>query len=245
MRNHFLRASGVPSSGSSIITDNLVLHLDADNNSSYSGSGTTWSDLSGNSHDATLVNSPTFNNSGYFTFDSVNEYATISDHNDFLMGTGSFSEESWHKMTANETYWQGPLQRGNDSSWGGLWIYDNKPYPYHYSATGSAITDGDISTALGFDWVHHVAVTTNTGSSVQVKTYKNNTLIGTENVTVSNWQPAETSVSSPSNNVNIGGGNGSYPYKGDIAIIRIYKGKALTSSEITTNWNAEKARFGH
>ena len=30
-----------------------------------------------------------------------------------------------------------------------------------------------------------------------------------------------------------------------LGIYRAYKGKALTSSEVTTNWNDQKSRFGH
>ena len=41
--------------GGGIVTNNLVLHLDAGNSSSYSGSGTTWTDLSGQSNNGTLV----------------------------------------------------------------------------------------------------------------------------------------------------------------------------------------------
>ena len=40
----------------SILTDNLVLNLDAGDSNSYSGSGTTWTDLSGNGNNGTLVN---------------------------------------------------------------------------------------------------------------------------------------------------------------------------------------------
>ncbi len=52
------------------INDNL-LYLDPGNSASYSGSGTTWTDLSGNNNTATLVGSPTFTSAGagsYFTF---------------------------------------------------------------------------------------------------------------------------------------------------------------------------------
>ena len=45
--------------GTSIITDGLILHLDAGNTDSYSGSGNTWSDISGNNNHGTL-NGPTF-----------------------------------------------------------------------------------------------------------------------------------------------------------------------------------------
>ena len=40
----------------SIVRDGLVLHLDAANKKSYPGSGTVWSDLSGNDRNGTLLN---------------------------------------------------------------------------------------------------------------------------------------------------------------------------------------------
>ena len=36
-----------------------------------------------------------------------------------------------------------------------------------------------------------------------------------------------------------------YPFEGDIAIVRIYNGRALSASEVTQNYNAEKARYGY
>jgi hypothetical protein len=59
-----------------IVTSGLVLALDAANVKSYPGSGTTWTDLSGYRHNATLFNSPTYAN-GRLTFDGVSTYATI------------------------------------------------------------------------------------------------------------------------------------------------------------------------
>lgn len=53
-----------------IVTSGLILHLDAGNPSSYPGSGTTWTDLSGNGKHATLYNSPTYSasNGGILVF---------------------------------------------------------------------------------------------------------------------------------------------------------------------------------
>jgi hypothetical protein len=61
-----------------VITSNLVLNLDANNASSYPGSGTTWYDISGNSNDFTFANyggginpsyvAPTPGTPGYFVF---------------------------------------------------------------------------------------------------------------------------------------------------------------------------------
>jgi hypothetical protein len=58
-----------------IVSDGLILHLDAGNKNSYIGTGNVWSDISGSNAHATLLNSPTWNSSGYFTFDGINQGA--------------------------------------------------------------------------------------------------------------------------------------------------------------------------
>ena len=64
----------------SIVRDGLVLHLDAANVKSYPGSGTTWSDVSGQGNNGTLVNgaSITSNNFGTINIDGVNDYVDLS-----------------------------------------------------------------------------------------------------------------------------------------------------------------------
>lgn len=62
-----------------LVRDNLMLYLDAQLNSSYPGTGTSWYDLSGNGYDFTLVNSPTFgtyNGAQAFNFGGASDYAT-------------------------------------------------------------------------------------------------------------------------------------------------------------------------
>ena len=61
---------------SRIVTDGLALCLDAANSKSYPGSGSTWTDLSGNGNNATLTNGPTYSsaNGGSIVFDGVNDY---------------------------------------------------------------------------------------------------------------------------------------------------------------------------
>ena len=63
----------------SIVTDGLVLCLDAGNPKSYPGSGTTWTDLSGNGNNGTLVNGVGYDsdNGGSLSFDGVNDYVTL------------------------------------------------------------------------------------------------------------------------------------------------------------------------
>ena len=64
---------------SKIITDGLVLCLDAANPKSYPGSGTTWYDLSGNGHNSTLINGPTYNstNKGVIVLAGDNDYINV------------------------------------------------------------------------------------------------------------------------------------------------------------------------
>jgi len=59
-----------------IVTSGLVVALDAINTKSYPGSGTTWSDMSGNSNTATLVNGPAFA-ANTIQLDGTNDTVTI------------------------------------------------------------------------------------------------------------------------------------------------------------------------
>jgi len=70
----FNRGGGGGSSG--IVTDGLILNLDSTDALSYPGSGTTWSDLSPEGNDFTLVNGPTFDSEkgGCIVTDGVNDY---------------------------------------------------------------------------------------------------------------------------------------------------------------------------
>jgi hypothetical protein len=52
--------------GPKIVTDGLILALDAASPRSYPGTGTTWYDLSGQGNNGTLVNGPTFSSANSF-----------------------------------------------------------------------------------------------------------------------------------------------------------------------------------
>lgn len=71
-----------------IVTNGLVLYLDAANTRSYAGSGTVWNDLSRSGNNGTLVNGPTFNsgNGGSIVFDGTNDFVSVSD-NSTINGT--------------------------------------------------------------------------------------------------------------------------------------------------------------
>ena len=78
------------------VTDGLVLALDAANSKSYPGSGTTWTDLSGNSNTGTLTNAPTYSsaNGGSIVFDGVDDYVT-APNTSLIHRTSNWSYSCW------------------------------------------------------------------------------------------------------------------------------------------------------
>jgi hypothetical protein len=84
-----------------IVTDGLVLHLDAGNRRSYPGSGTTWTDLSGAGNNGTLTNGPTFNgdNAGSIVFDGVNDYTTLPTNFFTYPTLTTFTISLWFKSS--------------------------------------------------------------------------------------------------------------------------------------------------
>jgi len=76
------------SRGPKLVTNGLVFCVDAADKNSYIGSGTTWTDVSGNAYNGTLTNGPTFNgsNGGGIVFDGVDDYADLWYH---LVATGA------------------------------------------------------------------------------------------------------------------------------------------------------------
>jgi hypothetical protein len=76
----------------SIITDGLVLYLDAANPRSYPGAGTTWTDLSGNGNNSTLINGVGYNsgNGGFLSFNGADQYADLGITSTYFP-TGSIS----------------------------------------------------------------------------------------------------------------------------------------------------------
>lgn len=93
------------------MTDGLVLWLDAANPRSYPGSGTVWSDMSGNNNTGTLTNGPTFSSAslGSITFDGTNDYTLFGNILNFTTEPFSFSYwVNFNTLTTNLVN-QGPI----------------------------------------------------------------------------------------------------------------------------------------
>ena len=219
------------------ISAGLVFHLDAGNTASYSGSGSTWNDLAGSGLTTTLFNSPTYSsdNGGYLSFDpSSSQYGKTSAS---LSELTRWTVEIWH-------YYSATNGSGNPCILSEVW--SNTPINF---TIGSAAFGGNTTlqaayfnsiwyyTAANYSlpsvgWYHIVG----TYDGTTIKLYINNVSTRT--------QASAGTVGSSGLGIHImrRWDTGNY-WGGRISIVRIYS-RALTSTEITTNYDASKARFG-
>ena len=105
----------------SLVLSGLTLCLDAANTKSYVGSGTTWTDLSGNSNTGTLTNGPTYSsaNGGSIVFDGTNDYATISFNSVFNVTSNPFTVIVWNKKNTSSNGYNGLItaDAAGDDTW--------------------------------------------------------------------------------------------------------------------------------
>ena len=68
--------------GGRIVTDGLILSLDASDQNSYISGSITWTDLSENRNSGALTNGPTYSsdNGGSIVFDGADDYVSISQN---------------------------------------------------------------------------------------------------------------------------------------------------------------------
>lgn len=218
-----------------ISTNGLLLALDAGNVKSYPGSGTTWYDLSGNGRNATLVNSPSFSG-GIFTFDGVNQYASIA--NNIQFGSISFTIEMVLKVpnTAYEALF----------SWNGdSFNTDAKGLGARYRSPGNNI-EYALNDGTG------VATRLQTNPS-PLYTFMNLTFVHNFNGVISSYINGAFSASTDYTS----SGNVSFADTYDLLLARdandyanillsqfkVYN-RALSAAEVKQNFNAMRGRYG-
>jgi hypothetical protein len=119
-----------------IYTEGLILYLDAGNPNSYSGSGTTFTDLSGRGNNHTIVNSPTFSG-GKFTFNNTSMGFTKSSA---LTGvTSTCSVVMWYKSNNDTELWV----RGNQNN--GTYLSASSGNAYYHSNVGTPTNYVDLN----------------------------------------------------------------------------------------------------
>ena len=84
--------------GPRVVTDGLVLALDAADRNSYSGSGTSWTDLTGRGNNGTLANGPTYSsdNRGSLVFDGTDDEITTTN---LITNPAIFTICCWFRTT--------------------------------------------------------------------------------------------------------------------------------------------------
>jgi len=204
-----------------IVTNGLILALNAADKNSYPGSGTTWRDLSGNNYAGSLVNSPTFSstNGGNITFNGTNQY-TSTTYSQPAYGTStSFTWNVWFNPGAAGNLDSPIIGNRTGATWTKLTKNAFEYYPLI------------MTHSLTLNLWQNVCIVKN---GTNFTYYKNNIVITTNSST-------QTMASNP---FFVGGDNGFSEYfGGSIANVQVYD-RALSATEILQNYNALKSRFG-
>ena len=221
--------------GPNIITDGLVLALDAANTKSYVSGSTTWLDISGNNRNEALINTSfTSNNNGSVTFNGTNSSGSYKSNP--ITGNSAFTLSGWLDVKTHPSTFGLAVSIGNATN-------DNAAYiGYVQTAqSGSSTSIGGgfygrnfgSGVAANTGW-HNVVLTYAGGVSATTTLYVD----GTSRVT-GNQNPNLSSTV-----INVGAANtgSAYWYSGSIANVQIYN-RALSSDEVSQNYNALKTRF--
>jgi hypothetical protein len=209
-----------------IVTNGLVLALDAANPKSYISGSTTWNDLSGNNNNGTLTNGPTFSsaNGGSIVFDGVNDYVNVPS----ITWTPTAFTVNW--FTFGNTR-EGYIQViGASNAWGA--------FQFHTETQGSIYVGIDVGTRLTPGPIPNNTYVINVyqnftftyGSGIG-SFFKNGILIASKSMTTpAAWTGFDI------------GANGGNTINGLIPLTQIYN-RALSSTEVLQNYNAQKSRF--
>jgi hypothetical protein len=220
---------GVRTISSGIVTDGLVLWLDAGIAPSYAGSGTTWTDISGNRNNGTLTNGPTYNssNGGSIVFDG---------NNDFIETTYTPGNISSQTMSCwiNKINLQYSFILAKNNLYYGFEIY---PTTIYINITNDQFASVSYNTN-GWQNIVFTYDGNQTGNSNRLKIYFNGNI---QTATFTGVIPSSVNVTDV---IQIGRRWWAIAFsQGSIAQLSIYN-RALTAAEVLQNFNAQKARFG-
>jgi hypothetical protein len=220
--------------GKSIVTDGLVFYVDAANENSYPGTGTTWSDLVGG-NDGTTTNSPTYSssNGGYFEFDGTNQDVDLGNGDDFNVNT-TITIDAWVNWSGNNAFDFTPVI-DRQTSGSNTWFFGfNGSSRLHFGSNGGNIQSTNTTWTEGV-W-YHVAGTYNS-TGLTGKLYIDGV---SDTLSVDNY---DAMGATSGRNVRIAGSNSqSRFFNGKIASVKFYN-RVLSDAEVLQNYNALKSRF--
>jgi hypothetical protein len=216
-----------------IVTDGLVLYLDAANTKSYPTTGTTWNDLSGAISGGTLINGPTFNssNGGSIVFDGVDDYASVPYTTNFDATVNGITLNTWVYNNNSSGGWKAVIQRnrnGTQAAVYGIWRSTSNGWQFRLGGGGVDSTINITNATTGI-WVN----LTLTYNKTTLIAYINGVNVGTN---------TPIGYVNDTQNLLIGDASVSEYFKGGIASTQIYN-RALSQAEILQNYNATKQRY--
>jgi hypothetical protein len=209
---------------------NLVLRLDPDNATSYSGSGTTWTDLAAPAQNLTLYGSPTYTSGtpSYFTFNGTTQRATGTDTG--VISTTAYTKSAWFYLNG--------YQDNNIFSGDGHFIYmgpsasvDKKIYCGH-SDWGSFTAYPSTATINLNTW-YNVTLTFSTANGMTL--YIN----GVQDSTYTAQKTAHPGTGTVSVGAYITGNL----LNGRVGKVLAYNTE-LTAAQVLQNYNNDKATYG-
>jgi len=209
----------------SIVTTGLVLNLDASNPLSYSGTGTTWTDLSGNGNNGTLVNGTSYSsvNGGVISFDGINDYVTIPGNTPTLSLT-QYSFDLWIQTTysGNKVI----MEKGENLKMIIQPDIDNTTMWYGDGSNRISLSE----IIFNGNWRNIFVIQSLTEHRLYLDgILKQTTALG--------------NLDANTYNISLMSRNGSYAQAGKISSLKIYN-RVLTSAEVLQNFNSTKERFG-
>ena len=218
--------------GPNIVTDGLVLALDAANNKSYISGSTTWNDLSGNNNSGSLTNVPAFSsaNNGSLVFNGTNQSVNSSNSTSLNVGN-TISVFSWFYVNSLTGYQPIAAKSVLNTGWemannAGTFRCTLRPT----TAGSNNITVGSLS--IG-NWYYGGFTCNNT----TIRLYLNNAETGNTSASSLTLDTAGLLyIAQRNDTVNINF------FNGNIANVQIYN-RALSTLEIQQNYNGQKSRF--
>lgn len=215
-----------------IITDGLVLCLDAANTKSYPGSGTTWTDLTGRGNNGTLNNGPTFNssNNGSIVFDGINDYGQTA--------TAALPSSATSPMTLEAACMTTNTGLSYQTVLGTNGIYTQIGFSYSYFAGGRNGGGGNtlytgLTSISANTWYHMILSFDGTNG----KFYLNGNLIYTGSIGSNGGTNGVHLLSTYAANT------AAERFEGRIAIARVYN-TALSADQVSQNFQALRGRYG-
>lgn len=230
------KASGEWPIPSVIVQTGINVWVDAGDTSSYSGSGSTWTDLSGNGNDGTLGGTYSLDSSdggGSMHFNTGG--ADFDVYSTSLNASGG-TLECWVKVVSTNSYRHICGWRGTDLFYLLLLSSNGK---IEARVDGGSNTNGDIATTdLGAstwatNWTH-IAYAVDTGNTAAY--YRNGQLVGSQNHSGTFTDSSQVLELASAGSFGLG--------EMKHSIFRYYT-QPLTAAEVLQNYEAEKLRHGH